>query len=71
MGWLASSSFDRVDGDDVGVIERRDRFGFALEPLASVWIVRYLGQQYFERHLPFEPPFDHIPPRLPIISLSD
>ena len=54
IGRLGSSGFDRVDGDDVGVIERRDRFGFALEPLPSVCIVRYLGRQDLERHLPFE-----------------
>ena len=40
--------FDRVNGDDVGVVERRDRAGLTLEPLAPVGVARQLTGQDLE-----------------------
>ena len=45
---------DRVDGDDVRVIERRQCLGLALEPPQSLLRARQLSREYLERHLPLE-----------------
>ena len=44
----------RVDAYDVGVVESRDRLGFALEALASLVVVGHLRRQHLERHLPVQ-----------------
>ena len=46
--------FDGVDGDDVRVIERRDRFGFTLESLPPLRVSRHIRRQNFDGDLPVE-----------------
>jgi hypothetical protein len=46
---------DVVNGDDVGVRQRRDRAGFAIEPLVEVQIGRRVGRQRLDRDLPLQP----------------
>ena len=41
---------DIMQGHDVGMIQRRDGFGFALKSLPAGLIERKLGRQNFERH---------------------
>ncbi len=45
---------DRVDRDDVRVVERRDGLRFALEPLQAITAPGQLRGQDLERHLPLE-----------------
>ncbi len=45
---------DRVDVDDVGVIERRQRPSLAPEPLEAFLTAREVGRQHLQRHLAAE-----------------
>ena len=47
--------FDRVEGDDVGVVQRSDRAGFPLEPLEPLRVGRHVGGEHFQRHVAVEP----------------
>ena len=42
----------REDGDDVGVVEGRQRLGLALETGHALRVVGKFGRQHLERHLP-------------------
>jgi hypothetical protein len=44
----------RVDGDDVRLVEGRDRLRLALESLQPLCIRRHLGRQHLDRHLAVE-----------------
>jgi hypothetical protein len=46
--------FHRVDGDDVGVLDRGDRLGFALEPLQVLRTRREIVGKHLDRHLAIE-----------------
>ena len=46
---------DGIDGDDVGMVERRDGLGLALESLPALEVVRELGAQNLEGYLSAEP----------------
>ena len=46
--------FDREDLNDVGVIERRDSLGFALEPRSTLVAFGQLGRENFESDLAVE-----------------
>ena len=48
------SFFDRVDGDDVGMIECSDGFGFTLEPDPALFALGHLGRKNFQCDLPVE-----------------
>jgi hypothetical protein len=48
---LAVGLFDRIDGDDVGVVEGRDRLHLALEAGEAVRILGEGGRQGLERDL--------------------
>lgn len=52
---IGAGALDGVDRHDVGVVESRDRLGFALESLPPVRVGRELGRQHLERHLTFQP----------------
>ncbi len=43
--------FDGVDGNDVGVIECGDRFGFSSETSPALFALGKLRRQDFQRHL--------------------
>ena len=45
---------DAVDGDDVGVVERRHRLGLAAEALDPFRVVGHLRRQDFERYIAVE-----------------
>ncbi len=45
-----------VDGEDVGVVERRRGARLALEPLQPLGVPRHLRRQHLDRHLPPQPP---------------
>ncbi len=51
----AAGFFDRVDRDDIRVIERRGGPRLAIEPLAPVRIARQLAGQDLERDPPLQP----------------
>ena len=44
--------FHRVNGDDVRMVQRRDRPGFALEPMKPLGRFRQLGREDLQRDLP-------------------
>ena len=46
--------FDRVHGDDVGVIERGDGFRLAGEPRPTFFALGKLGRENFDSDLPVE-----------------
>ena len=46
--------FDREHGDDIGMIESGDGFGFTLESLSKLLGVRHVGWEYFQSHLAAE-----------------
>jgi hypothetical protein len=48
----AAGFLDRVDRDDVGVVERRYRLGLALEAPQPVGVVRHIGWQDLECNAP-------------------
>jgi hypothetical protein len=51
----AAGFLDRVDRDDVGVVEGGDGARLSLEPLESIGIAGQLGRQDLERHAAVEP----------------
>ncbi len=52
---MPSHFLDRVNGDDVGVVQRRRGAGLALEPFAPVGVARKLAGEDLERDAPLEP----------------
>ena len=46
--------FESVDRSDVGMIQRRQNFGFALEPRHALGIARESLGQNFQRHIAAE-----------------
>ena len=51
---LALGLFQSVDVSDVGMVERRQNFGFALEPCEAIRIIRERLRQYLQGHVPVE-----------------
>ena len=50
----ASSFFEAIDGGDVGMVQRRQDLGFALEARQAIGIVGPQIGQDFQRHLAME-----------------
>ena len=44
----------RVDVNDIGMIQGRERFGLSLKALQSLLAGSKLGRQYLQRYLPLE-----------------
>ena len=51
---MIGDHFDVMDGEEVGVIERRGGANLALEALAPLGAVRDLGGEHLDRHLTVE-----------------
>ncbi|MCZ6918503.1 MAG: hypothetical protein O7I93_17140, partial [Gemmatimonadetes bacterium] len=49
-----SRLFEAVDRGDVRVVERREHFGFALEPRQALRVSSELRRQHLHRHLAFQ-----------------